>query len=242
MLAVSILVLSILFQLAAAYLAWRLIGPSGGRRAWLLIAVALVLRGFHLIYQLHLYLNPAIPYPLIVLDQLFALVISILLFVGVYSIAPLFQAFHQTLRERELYLHTISHDLRSPLTVIQGYAELLEQKFRRSPADPDRGEALHAILQESARMGALVRDLTDIARLDGGQLILDLQAVDLPRYLSDLVKTGFSPAERQRLQLDIPADLPPLAADPERLFRILINVLTNALKYSPAETPIELQA
>lgn len=242
MLAVVLLGVSILFQVAAACLAWRLIGPSGGRRAWLLITIAFVLRAIHLIYQLYLYLNPAIPYPLIVLDELISLVISALLAIGLYSIAPLFLAFRRAAQERELYFHSVSHDLRSPLTVIQGYGELLRERLRPLPLDQESGEALHAILQASSRMAGLVGDLTEIARLAGEQLTLDLQRVELEAYLNDLLKTAFSPAERQRIRLGIPPDLPPLAADPERLARVLVNLLTNALKYAPAETPIELQA
>ncbi len=148
---------------------------------------------------------------------------------------------HELQKNQELYTHTISHDLRTPLTVIHGHAQLLEKLLRGRDLPSEVGMHTEAILQASARMGALIEDLVDAARLEGGQLRLERERIDFASFLADLLRSSAPGLEVERIVADIPTELPPLAADPHRLERVLTNLLTNALKYSPAGSPVEIR-
>lgn len=150
-------------------------------------------------------------------------------------------------QEREMFLHTISHDLRSPLTVIQGYAQLLRDTLQREECGQSAGLMCDEVLKGAQRMNRMIEALVDMARLEGGQLLP--KACPLPlgscvqqlisRFQGARLKGGLAP---ERLTIEIPADLPPVLADPDMLERILLNLLTNAMKYSPQESPVSLAA
>jgi signal transduction histidine kinase len=150
-------------------------------------------------------------------------------------------------QEREMFLHTISHDLRSPLTVIQGYAQLLRDTLQREECGESAGLMCDEVLKGAQRMNRMIEALVDMARLEGGQLLP--KACPLPlgscvqqlisRFQGARLKGGLAP---ERLTIEIPADLPPVLADPDMLERILLNLLTNAMKYSPQESPVSLAA
>jgi signal transduction histidine kinase len=237
---VIILILSILFSLATAWMALRLIPLSGGKLAWVLIASAFALRAVRLPLQLFFFLDPHTEYALVVLDELLGLAISILGAAGMYWIAPFFVAFRQAEEDREFYLHAISHDLRSPLTVIQGHADLLCRDLG-SPDFAEKEESLRAILHASARLHGMTTDLVDSARWQGGKLELKLEQIDLASFLQEMLIGDFLTEERQRISAEIPPGLPPIEADRDRLTRILLNLLGNALKYSPADQHVRLR-
>jgi signal transduction histidine kinase len=236
----TLLILSTFFSLLAAWLALRLIPLSGGRLAWVLIASAFVLRAIRLPLQIYFYFSPQVEFPLVVGDELLGLAISILGAAGLYWIAPFFISFQRAEEDRENYLHSISHDLRAPLTVIQGHAELLCRDLC-TPEPSDQKESVRAVLHASARLNAMISDLVDSARWQGGTLVLEREAIDPEEFLLSLLERDFLPDERKRLLPEIPLGLPSVYADRERLERILLNLLGNALKYSPAKQPVRLR-
>lgn len=140
-------------------------------------------------------------------------------------------------RSREETLGLVSHDLRAPLAVIQGRAQMLA----RTATD---GAARHvqAILVSARRMNAIIQDLVDLARLEGGQLSLNRRPVRLEAFVRELVGRLAPDADSSRFRISVPADLPEVPADPDRLDRILTNLLTNAVKYSEPGTPIVVKA
>ena len=141
-----------------------------------------------------------------------------------------------------MYIHAISHDLRNPLTVVQGYADLLTERLQGTELDAESRAGLEGIQYGSARMGALISDLLDAARWDGQQLRLEMQPVRLDLFLPALLQRSAPFIGRERLSLELPADLPPVLADEERLERIVLNLLTNAGRYSPPASPIDVRA
>ena len=145
-------------------------------------------------------------------------------------------------REREEFLRVISHDLRHPLTIIQGQAQMLKRSLDRPPSRDRLEASIEAILTSTGRMASMLRDLVDMARLDAGQLALTPRPLDLPSYIRDLITRMVGTVEANRLQVDMPDALPPVRADADRLERVLLNLLTNALKYSPAGTPVAVRA
>jgi signal transduction histidine kinase len=148
----------------------------------------------------------------------------------------------QLLRHQEDLLHIVSHDLRTPLAIIHGHMELLEEGLHERGIDSELTLNTSTIDRNVQRMNTMIQDLVEMARLEGRQFTLALEDVVLQRYVPDLLARVRDVLPVQRIALDIPADLPPVRADYSRLERILLNLLTNAFKYSTPETPVRLQA
>lgn len=144
---------------------------------------------------------------------------------------------HDLQQAREMYVHTISHDLRTPLTVILGYAQLLPTLYREEGVQPH----IEAILKSAERMNRMIEDLVEAARLEGGEVALEIQSIRLDQFLPEFLQRSSTALDISRIVTEVPA-LPPVAADPSRLERILTNLLTNALKYSSPETLVEVRA
>jgi PAS domain S-box-containing protein len=148
---------------------------------------------------------------------------------------------HGLQQQRENLLHTISHDLRIPLTVVQGHAELLRD-YLKEAGDDNAKVSIEAILQASERVNTMIEELVDMSRIEGGTLVLKRQPVDLPDIVRKLLLFSAEALEAGRIETDFPPDLPPLSADPHRLERILTNLLTNALKFSPQDSTVRIKA
>jgi PAS domain S-box-containing protein len=148
-------------------------------------------------------------------------------------------AFRDVTRERELdrmkdeFVSLVSHELRTPLTSIKGYVDLL--------IDGDAGEVteeqkefLQIVKNNSDRLVLLVNDLLDVSRIEAGRINLRVQPVDLAGCI-DEVATSLRPLmeqKRQSLKLEVPADLPQVRADRDRVVQIMTNLLSNAHKYT----------
>jgi signal transduction histidine kinase len=90
-------------------------------------------------------------------------------------------------------------------------------------------------------MAAMIDDLVDSARLETGTLELRKQPSDLLHLVCDLLDRVGSPQDRQRIHVEAPEPVPSVLADPQRLERAITNLLTNALKYSPADRPVTVR-
>jgi signal transduction histidine kinase len=144
------------------------------------------------------------------------------------------------LRQREDLLHVVSHDLRSPLSVLVGQATLLK---KRSEGDAFVRARVEAILRSATRMDAMIEDLVDSARKESQQLRLEVGPVDVGAYLSELLDRSAPLFDGKRIRLTLGGAGGLIAlADPNRLDRIVMNLVSNALKYSPAESMVELGA
>ena len=140
------------------------------------------------------------------------------------------------------FLHVVSHDLRTPLTVIHGHMQLLAAAIVDAGIDGEVRLSVEAIQRSEQRMTAMTSDLADIARLESRQHLPSLQPVDLTAYLPNLLQRLAGTLEVQRIALvDLPTTLPPVAADYNQLERILVNLLGNALKYSSRGTKVEIR-
>jgi PAS domain S-box-containing protein len=144
--------------------------------------------------------------------------------------------------QRENMINTISHDLRMPLTVIRGHAQLLKRSFTKLGVSGANLENVELILTGAKRMNSMIQDLVDSARLQSGQLLLNRQQLVLPDFLSSVLRESEAAIEVERVKVEVNGDMPAILADPDRLERILLNLLSNALKYSPPETEVLLRA
>ena len=128
------------------------------------------------------------------------------------------------------FLLSVSHDLRTPLTSIRGFAEAITDG-----ATEDHERAAKVIAAESRRLERLVGDLLDLAKLDARRFSLDLRAVDVTEVVTDTAE-GFRPAADEAgvvLELDAPHGAPFVArADPDRLAQVVANLVENALKFA----------
>jgi two-component system, OmpR family, sensor histidine kinase KdpD len=132
-------------------------------------------------------------------------------------------------------LRTVSHDLRSPLTAIRVAAEGLESPDLELAAS-DREALLETIRVESTRLDGLVENLLDLSRLQAGAAAPTPELWPVSELLAQALDELGDRAER--VEVDLPADLPPVQVDPIQAQRILVNLLDNALKFSSADDPV----
>jgi signal transduction histidine kinase len=131
------------------------------------------------------------------------------------------------------FLLSVSHDLRTPLTSIRGYAEALADGTLDGEDPVARRRAADVIMSESRRLERLVRDLLDLSRLDGHQFSLHPQTVDAGIVVRDAVEAFRPHADELGLALTVSTGVPiPADLDPERLGQIVANLVENALKYA----------
>ncbi len=149
---------------------------------------------------------------------------------------------HELQEQRNDLVRTVSHDLRTPLTVIQGQAQLAERIVGKPGQEGRVKEGVGAILTGAKRMNTMILDLVDSARLEAGQLKMDCAPVDLPSFLNDLKRRLAGVLEMNRVRVDMPEGLPRVYADADRLERVFTNLLSNALKYSPSDTEVLVTA
>ena len=136
----------------------------------------------------------------------------------------------------------VSHELRTPLTSIKGSADtLLEESARLDPAEMRQ---FHRIIRDqTVRMRGLISDLLDVARIETGTLPVDPQPVEVTALVDEARNLFLSGGQgRDNLHIDLPADLPRVTADRRRIVQVLDNLLSNAARYSPADSAIRLAA
>jgi NtrC-family two-component system sensor histidine kinase KinB len=161
-------------------------------------------------------------------------------FVSYLTTALTLSRIREGMRRQEDLLRVVSHDLRAPLTALSGQAQILRSRAGSDPWIAARGDA---IIRAANRMDSMIADLVDGARQADGQLRLDLQPIELQGYLAELMSRMHEALEGDRVELAL-ATRPPLVvkADPGRLERVFVNLISNALKYSPADSRIKVDA
>lgn len=142
---------------------------------------------------------------------------------------------------RSSLLGAVSHDLRTPLAAITGAATTLRD--RKATLDlPGQAELIDTICQEAERLERLVTNLLDMYRLDSGALQVKRDWVPL----EEIVGSALTRVERvlagREVRIQLPPELPLLPVDPVLLEQVLINLLENAAKYTPAASPVDLSA
>lgn len=127
------------------------------------------------------------------------------------------------------FLANVSHDLKTPLTSIQGYSQAIIDR-----AAPDPVEAARIIHEEAARMTRMVTELTDLARIQAGRLSMNIQAIDLGTLASAVSERLRIVAQKKHITLHVQApSMPSIAGDGDRLAQVLTNLISNAIQYTP---------
>ena len=144
---------------------------------------------------------------------------------------------------KEEFLALTTHDLRSPLTVISGVINFFTSG-RLGDLTPEQKNMVSMMERNTQSLIELVNDLLDASKLESGTMRLDLTSIDLGALVREL-REGMLPMAREKgiaLEEGVPEDLPPLAADRPKLRRVLVNLLSNALKFTPKGGRVEVTA
>ncbi|HEV2414292.1 MAG TPA: HAMP domain-containing sensor histidine kinase, partial [Candidatus Dormibacteraeota bacterium] len=140
------------------------------------------------------------------------------------------------------FLANVSHELKTPLTSLIGFSHALVDGSLLS--DAERTRAATIVHEESERVLRMAQELLDLARVEAGTISMHITAVDLGGQLEQELEIIRPRAGARRLsvKLNVPEDIPPVAADPERLHQVLDNLLDNVVKYAPEGATVNATA
>lgn len=136
-------------------------------------------------------------------------------------------------------LRFVTHELRTPLVSIQGFSEFL----LRYPQAPGSHDAAATIFRESQRLVSLINTYLDVLRFDAGARSLRREPIAIPQMIAQVQQVMSPIAEAAEIQIDVHLDsaLPPLEGDEPMLSGVILNLLNNAVKYSPADSVVNLR-
>src|SRR5438874_2905849 len=145
-------------------------------------------------------------------------------------------------RVRQDFVANVSHEFRTPLTAIQGFAETLLSGALEDPAN--RRRFVEIIREHAMRLARLTEDLLKLSRIEAGQLKLEFRPVSVTQLIESCVETAHLKAVPRQLALNVslPEALPPVRGDSNSLEEVLQNLLDNALQYTLAGGKIDVSA
>jgi signal transduction histidine kinase/CheY-like chemotaxis protein len=137
-------------------------------------------------------------------------------------------------RMKDEFLGTLSHELRTPLTAIVGWAQLLRMGTKSGSSEIDEG--LDVIERNAQVQKRIIDDLLDVSRIISGNLRLDIRSVDLDKVVDDALAAIRPATDAKRIAIEraIDPDVGPITGDPSRLQQVVWNLVSNAVKFTPA--------
>ncbi len=148
------------------------------------------------------------------------------------------EAARESDRLRSVLLDSVTHEFRTPLTAIKASAETLLSDAELD--QPQRKDLLTVINEESDRLNRLIGEAAEVAQLDSHQLQLDIQ----PHPIGEAIETALAQSrqalQNHKVEMSIPENVPLVRMDVDRISEVLVHLLDNAGKYSPAGTPIQI--
>lgn len=155
--------------------------------------------------------------------------------------AQLYEQVNEANRAKSEFVSMVSHELKTPITAIRGYTDLMLAGLTGQVTDKQKS-FLETITANIKRMDNLIKDLTDISRIETGQLNVNLAPTSFANVVSETMQATRSIHEGKNISvhLDMPNDLPPIMGDHSRLVQVLTNLLSNAYKYSPPDTDVTI--
>ncbi|GAB4435098.1 MAG: hypothetical protein Kow00120_01760 [Anaerolineae bacterium] len=132
------------------------------------------------------------------------------------------------------FVSVASHELKTPMTSILGYTDML-RKGIAGPVTEQQLSLLDVVARNVQRMEVLVSDLTDVSRIETGRIFVELKDVDINDVITQVREATIRQIEERRhtLVVNVPPDIPRIKADPRRLVQVLVNLVSNAYKYTP---------
>ena len=146
-------------------------------------------------------------------------------------------------RMKDVFLGTASHELKTPLTSVIAYAELLDDHEGKLSRDQAR-EFVGRLRGEAQRLLGLIEDILDLSRLESGKLALKPRRLDITEVVRGAVETTRTMAQKYgvAVHVDCQRDLPLLTVDEVKVRQVLVNLIVNAVKFSPRGMPVEVRA
>lgn len=146
-------------------------------------------------------------------------------------------------RLKSNFLATVSHELRTPLTSIIGYSEMLAEGLA-GELQPEQSEFVKTIHDKGEQLLALIMGLLDLSKLESGTMALRKKTVHIESVLNEVLSTLTPNARKKgvKLVVDVVPNLVELKGDPERLRQVFINLVDNALKFTPAGGTVTMRA
>ncbi len=140
-------------------------------------------------------------------------------------------------RLKDKIVSIVSHELRLPLTVIRGYGEMLSESLKG-----EKKQYIDEICSQTERLNQLIEDFLDVARIEHNRQEIRRLPLDLLDLIQEAVNTVFIPAEQKSIELisELPFKTTPLLGDSSLLLQAVLNLLDNAIKFSPANTQITI--
>jgi len=130
------------------------------------------------------------------------------------------------------FVSNVSHELRSPLSVIKSYVETILDQVDADDYQTQR-EFLTVVNNETDRLTALIDDLLDISRIESGKFEIELCPVALSEIIQTVSRDIENKSNRHEIVVDIPSVLPDLSADKDKMIQVFLNLIDNAIKFSP---------
>ncbi len=157
--------------------------------------------------------------------------------------AQLYNAIEAANVAKSEFVSFVAHELKNPMTSIKGYTELLAARAV-GPVNDAQANFLAVIRSNIDRMNTLVSDLNDLSKIEAGRLRLDFAPIRLAEVVQEVERSTRRQIEDkgQTLALSLPEDLPPLWADRVRLVQVLVNLISNAHKYTESGGKISVGA
>lgn len=146
-------------------------------------------------------------------------------------------------RLKSNFLATVSHELRTPLTSIIGYSEMLVEGLAGA-LSPEQHEFVQTIREKGEQLLGLIKSLLDLSKLESGTMSLTKAATEPAAVVRDVVTTMQPHAKKKGVVLErrVPTALPEIWADAERLRQVLVNLVENAIKFTPTGGTVVLEA
>jgi len=141
------------------------------------------------------------------------------------------------------FVSLVSHELKTPMTSIRGYADLLAQGTV-GQINEIQANFLNTIRSNVNRMATLVSDLADVSRIEAGRMHLEFEAVSIEEVVSEVVRStqGQIDEKEHILEIGIPSALPRVWGDYNRLIQVMTNLVSNAIKYTPQNGQIRIES
>ncbi len=155
--------------------------------------------------------------------------------------AILYDKVHEANQAKSEFVSMVSHELKTPMTSLRGYTDLLLSGMTGSLTEQQHN-FLEIMAANIRRMSQQIQDLTDISRIETGQLHIELAPISFVNVVNETMQTvkGLCDEKGIRVHLELPEELPLIMADKGRMVQVLTNLLSNACKYSPPNTDVTL--
>lgn len=141
---------------------------------------------------------------------------------------------------KDAFIAMAAHELRAPLSTLRGYAQLARANAR-SAGLPAISATMDKTLRQVDHLNGLIGDLLDVSRMHLGRIDIQRAAIgNVEAFVHDVVEQHRAAAPTRTIEIVAAAALPALCADPRRLQQVLVNLLDNAIKYSPDDSPIRV--